>query len=174
MKIIDLTLPMYTGMPVYPGDPEVSIEKVLTIEQDTWEMRRIQINSHDCTHVNVPAHCVVGGKTLDEYPLEAFAGRARIFTDGMKMDISVGVVFRDRNIDRRLADWVVANRPHFVALSSEFEIDIDIEREFLENDIVLFERLANTTELPDEFMFYAMPLKITGGDGSPVRAFAVV
>lgn len=165
---------MYTGMPVYPGDPEVSIEKVLTIEHDKWEMRRIQINSHDGTHVNVPAHCVAGGRTLDKYPLEAFAGRARIYVEGMKMDSQVGVVFRNLNIDRRLADWVLTHRPHFVALSSEFEIDIDIERDFLENDIVLFERLANTAALPDEFMFYAMPLKITGGDGSPVRAFAVV
>jgi kynurenine formamidase len=41
-------------------------------------------------------------------------------------------------------------------------------------DIVLFERIANTNQLPDEFEFYGMPLNIKDGDGSPVRAFAVV
>jgi kynurenine formamidase len=43
MKIIDLSLPLYTGMPVYPGDPEASIERIQTITERGWELRRIQI-----------------------------------------------------------------------------------------------------------------------------------
>ena len=51
-RVIDLSLPLYTGMPVYPGDPETLIEPVLTLDRDGWEMRRLQINAHDATHVN--------------------------------------------------------------------------------------------------------------------------
>lgn len=174
MKIIDLTLPMHTGMPVYPGDPEASIELIQTIENDEWNMRRIQINSHDGTHVNAPIHCVTKGKTLDDYSLEAFIGPAKIYKEGRNIDSDTGVIFRDHNIDRQLADWILEKRPHFVGLSSEYEVDTDIEKEFLANDIILFERLANTESLPDEFTFYGVPLKIKEGDGSPVRAFAVV
>jgi len=173
MKIIDLTIPMHSGMSVYPGDPEVSIELIQTIEKDDWNMRRILINSHDGTHVNAPIHCVPNGKNLDDYPLDSFMGPAKLYKEGLEIDSQFGVIFHETNINRKLADWIIANKPRFVGLSSKFEIDIDIEKEFLVADIMLFERLANTDELPDEFMFYGIPLKIKDGDGSPVRAFAV-
>lgn len=79
MKIIDLTLPIQTGMPVYPGDPEASIELIQTVEKDGWNMRRIQMNSHDGTHVNAPVHAFSGEKTLDDYSLESFCGKACIY-----------------------------------------------------------------------------------------------
>lgn len=34
MKLIDLTDPLRTGIPVYPGDPEAQINQALTIEKD--------------------------------------------------------------------------------------------------------------------------------------------
>jgi len=49
-----------------------------------------------------------------------------------------------------------------------------IEQYLLSNDIILFERLANTNKLPKKFLFYGAPLKIKDGDGSPVRAFAIL
>jgi arylformamidase len=173
MKVIDLTLPLYTGMPVYPGDPETSIELIQTIEENEWNMRRVQINTHDGTHVNVPVHCVPKGKNLDDYNLEAFMGPAKIYTEGLEIDSSVGVVFR-HNITSDNLQWILKNRPHFVGLASEFEVDVEMEKVLLRQDIMLFERLANTKELPNEFYFYGVPLKIKEGDGSPVRAFAIV
>ena len=72
MKIIDLSLPLYTGMPVYPGDSEVSITLVHTIERNGWDLRRLEINSHDGTHVNVPSHMIASGRTLDDYALASY------------------------------------------------------------------------------------------------------
>ena len=173
-KIVDLSLPIYTGMTVYPGDPEVSIELIQTIEADDWNLRQISISSHIGTHVNVPAHSVKDGKTLDDYSLESFMGRAHLFRKNMPVPTHVGVIFHDHNIDREIADWIVLNKPPFVGLSSKFEIDVDIEKCFLEAEIILYENLANTHQLPDSFTFFGVPLKITKGDGCPVRAFAVV
>lgn len=172
MKIIDLTLPMYTGMPVYPGDPEASIELIQTLEKEGWNMRRIQINSHDGTHVNAPIHGVAGRKTLDNYSLGAFCGPAKIYDGSMAKD--KGVIFRDQNIDNNIAEEIKKVRPRFVGLSSVYEFDVDIERDLLKEDVILFERLANVEQLPPTFDFYGVPLKIKEGDGSPVRAFAVV
>lgn len=46
---------------------------------------------------------------------------------------------------------------------------------FLGNDVVLLEYLVNLGEIPtQDFFLVALPLKITGGDGSPVRAVAIV
>lgn len=41
-------------------------------------------------------------------------------------------------------------------------------------EIVLLEGLANLHALPEHFILMAMPLRIAGGDGSPVRAVAIV
>ncbi len=161
-------------MPVYPGDPEASIELVQTLEEKGWNMRRVQINTHDGTHVNAPIHGIETGKTLDDYSLSSFCGRAVLYKSGIVMTPDVGVIFRDQNIDESTVAQIKKERPHFVGLSSVYEIDERIEKELLKEDIVVFERLANTEALPDEFMFYGMPLKIREGDGSPVRAFAVV
>jgi kynurenine formamidase len=174
MKIIDLSLPLYTGMPVYPGDPEPSIELVQTIAREGWNMRRLQINTHDATHVNMQIHMVEGGKSLDDYPLDAFCGPAKIYSPTEPMSAEFGYIFRDRNIDVTLAEEIKKVKPRFVGLSSNYEWDIDIEKGLLKAGIVQYERLANTEELPDIFDFYGMPLKIREGDGSPVRAFAIV
>lgn len=174
MKIIDLTLPLYTGMPVFPGDPEVLIELVATIEKDGWNMRRLQINTHDATHVNVPVHMVEEGKHLDDYALETFCGPAKIYSPDVSMEASLGYIFRDQNIDTAIAEEVKKVKPRFIGISSEFEWDIAIEKDLLAAGIIQYERLANTAALPESFYFYGMPLKIRAGDGSPVRAFAVI
>lgn len=174
MKVIDLTLPIYTGMPVYPGDPEASIELIQTLGKEGWNMRRVQINTHDGTHVNAPVHGVANGKTLDDFPLESFCGATVIYKSGMTMSPDKGIIFREQNIDTAIAEQIKQSRPHFVGLSSAYEADVDIERDLLKENIILFERLHNLDQLPDEFTFYGMPLKIKEGDGSPVRAFALV
>lgn len=44
----------------------------------------------------------------------------------------------------------------------------------LEKQILIIENLTNLEKLPDFFLFIALPLKIRGGSGSPIRAIAVV
>ncbi|HSI84600.1 MAG: cyclase family protein [Candidatus Methylacidiphilales bacterium] len=41
-------------------------------------------------------------------------------------------------------------------------------------EIVIVESLANLDQVPDEFVFAGFPLKWEGGDGSPIRAVAIV
>ncbi len=41
-------------------------------------------------------------------------------------------------------------------------------------EIVIVESLANLDALPDEFVFIGLPLRFAGGDGSPIRAVALV
>jgi len=44
----------------------------------------------------------------------------------------------------------------------------------LEKQVLIIENLCNLEQLPDFFLFLALPLKIRGGSGSPVRAVALV
>jgi len=82
MKIIDLTAEIYNEMPVYPGDPEVRIEEVYSIDNDGYSVSRIQINDHVGTHVETQSHLIKGRKMEDE-PLEKLIGRAAVVDIGM-------------------------------------------------------------------------------------------
>jgi kynurenine formamidase len=44
----------------------------------------------------------------------------------------------------------------------------------LEKQVLIIENLTNLDQLPDFFLFAALPLKIRGGSGSPLRAVAIV
>jgi kynurenine formamidase len=44
----------------------------------------------------------------------------------------------------------------------------------LEHQVLIIENLCNLEELPDFFLFLALPLKIRGGSGSPIRALAFI
>ncbi|HCR81720.1 MAG TPA: cyclase [Candidatus Pacebacteria bacterium] len=176
MKVIDLTLPLLNGMPVFPGDPEVKIYPVQVFEKDQWNMLRLEINGHDGTHVNVPLHATDRGKNLDDYQVEDFFGLCRIFQTEQDIQTGKGVIFTDHDLTYDLAEVVVKKQPKFVGLSSRFEFDIDVERFLLQKGVISFERLAQTDQLPKDkaFLFYGLPLKIRAGDGSPVRAMAVI
>ena len=43
----------------------------------------------------------------------------------------------------------------------------------LEKNLLIIENLTNLAELPDFFLFLALPLKIRAGSGSPIRAVAI-
>ena len=174
MKVIDLSLPLYTGMPVYPGDPEASIELIERYEDTGWNMRRLEINGHDATHVNLPLHATQSGKNLDDYALDAFVGDSVLYESPADVRAGLGVVFHQIDIDWAIAKRVAEVRAKFVALPAHFELDVDIERWLLERDVISFERLVNTALLPKRFVFHGAPLNIKAGDGSPVRAYAVI
>ncbi|PIJ48025.1 hypothetical protein BMH30_05900, partial [Leucobacter sp. OLES1] len=76
--LVDLSHPIETGMPVFPGDPEVRIEPALAVPEDGVAVARLDLGSHAGTHIDAPAHSIVGGATVDELPLEWLVGDARV------------------------------------------------------------------------------------------------
>ncbi|MET9211478.1 MULTISPECIES: cyclase family protein [unclassified Nocardia] len=78
MRLIDLTQPIHTGMPVFPGDPEVLLEPALRVADDGVNVLRVHLGSQSGTHVDAPAHLDDRLPTLDELPLERFTGPAHL------------------------------------------------------------------------------------------------
>ena len=78
MTLLDLTLPIAPGMPVYPGDPAVEFVPALTLASDGWAVTRVALGTHTGTHVDAPAHRIPGGATVDALPLDVLVGPARI------------------------------------------------------------------------------------------------
>lgn len=172
MKIIDLSQPIYDKMPVFPGDPEVIIQEIHSIEKNGWNMKNMTITTHIGTHVNVPYHMIQTGAKLDSFTLDRFIGHTELYKKGIIMKRNRGVFFTSCNIDAKIVQQILLERPKFIGLSDKFEFDIVIEKQLLEAGIISFENLAHTEKLPSAFMFYGVPLNIKESDGSPVRAFA--
>lgn len=76
--IVDLTHMIEAGMPVYPGDPEVTQESASTMTRDGCRVARLTLSSHTGTHMDAPAHILSQGATLDQLPVSQFCGRAAV------------------------------------------------------------------------------------------------
>ncbi len=74
-KIIDLSQEIYTGMPVYPGDPEVRFNLLSTIRESGYNNTEIVMGSHTGTHIDSPRHCIHTDHGVDSFALEAMIGR---------------------------------------------------------------------------------------------------
>ena len=88
----------------------------------------------------------------------------------------MGIIFSDHDIDMKMAQLLAKKEVKFVGLSQKYDFNLDAERYLLKEGIISFEKLAQTDKLPrnQQFEFYGVPLKIRDGDGSPMRAFAVI
>jgi arylformamidase len=171
MRIVDLTQPLVDGMAVYEGDPPVHITTVRTRAKDGWEVRQLQMGSHTGTHVDAPIHMHDGGATLDDVPLDRFCGPAVVVrvTDAVYPQDS-GLLFYEA-VPESCVPQILAAHPRFVGgpLSEE------AERLLLAVGTVTYTDLVNVELLVGRvFTFFGLPLRIQGGDGSPVRAVAVI
>ncbi len=72
--LVDLSHPLFTGMPVHPGDPVVQIEPAATIEKDGFSVLSVHMGSQSGTHVDAPFHFLTSGLRIDEIALEWFYG----------------------------------------------------------------------------------------------------
>jgi len=74
---IDVTTPLHSGSPVFPGDPPVRINYP---DGDNAGVRisRLSMGSHSGTHIDSPSHCIPGGATLDRINPGRFLGMALV------------------------------------------------------------------------------------------------
>ncbi|MET7902320.1 cyclase family protein [Streptomyces sp. NPDC005355] len=76
MRLVDLSVEIATGMPVYPGDPRVAVAPALSAAADGVNVLHLDMGSQSGTHVDAPFHIDDALPTLDQLPLERFWGEA--------------------------------------------------------------------------------------------------
>ncbi|MDA8156477.1 MAG: cyclase family protein [Actinomycetota bacterium] len=78
-NLIDISIPIKPGMPLWPGDPQVEIEKLYDVAKgDEATVSRISMGVHTGTHVDAPLHYFADGKSIGEIPPDALVGPARV------------------------------------------------------------------------------------------------
>ncbi|HHT9126342.1 MAG TPA: cyclase family protein [Candidatus Brocadiia bacterium] len=90
MKIYDISVTISDKLPVWPGDPAVSIKRRLSIEKgDSYNISELSLSTHTGTHIDAPYHFEQNGLKVDELPLDVLIGRARVFAFAVKERIDL-------------------------------------------------------------------------------------
>lgn len=79
MSIIDISLPLQVGIPVWPGSMELSLRKVRDLNKgDESNVSELHCDVHTGTHIDAPLHFLKGGKSIDQLPLDILCGEAQV------------------------------------------------------------------------------------------------
>ncbi len=191
-RIIDLSLPIEEGMPFYPGDPEPHVKKFIGYEEKGYMVHQLIIGTHTATHVDVPAHFIPGGKTLEKVGIEHFIGEGEAF----KVDTEISprtdviLIYTGTNkkwrkgwkmddikvINEELAEKLVKSKVKLVGIDSPSIGSPEVHRILLSNDVIIVENLSDSLSMlvGKRFTLYAVPILISGADGGQARAFAYI
>jgi arylformamidase len=207
MKLIDISRPLYTGAPHWPGDTGTDFRLAGRIaDGSSCNIGRLTLSVHNGTHVDAPFHYNDHGATIDALAPGLFIGPARVidarghatFTEKLFAGLSSAdfaatprILFRtdiwtdpatfpttwpllERTLPARLAargvKLIGLDIPSVDELTNK---DMAIHHLLDAANILIVESLDLRDVAPGVYELIALPLKLRGADGSPVRAVLV-
>jgi arylformamidase len=199
VEIIDISVPIRPGMVTYPGDPTVSLERVVSIaDGGVVNLSRLDFGVHSGTHVDAPVHFIDGAAAAETLPLDVLIGKATVLdlTAAERLDASAfngvdlpeRVLMKTRNselweretfADEFLAlteDGARALIDRGVRLVGIDYVSIGDEaahEALLGAGVVAIEGLDLRGVEPGEYQLICAPLKLVGSDGAPARTLLV-
>jgi arylformamidase len=198
-EIIDISVPVRPGMITYPGDPTVTLERVVSIAGGgVINLSRLDFGVHSGTHVDAPVHFIDGAAAAETLPLDVLIGPARVLdlTGADRLDASAfdGVELEERVL-LKTSNSELWNRDtfadEFLALTEDGArrligagvklVGIDYlsigdeaaHQVLLGADVVAIESLDLRGVEPGEYQLVCAPLKLVGSDGAPARTLLI-
>jgi len=183
--IIDLTHSIEPGMPVYPGSQIPEIKDLDLYDELGVYVKTFSFDGHTGTHLDTPKHFYADGKSTSSLDISTFTGKAAI-VDCSKVEsgkfISPQIIEDANNLEEN--DFII----FYTGWSKKWGAKVDVisidpinssdtanHKTVLGAGKIIIENLTNLEQLLNkQFTFTCFPLKIKGGDGSPVRAVAIV
>jgi len=200
MTLIDISVPIRERMPVYRGNPGVSITRAHDIAAgDTSNVTRLDLGAHTGTHVDAPLHFLPDGGGAESIPAEVLLGPAHVIdATALTEDIDAAALSRvtiPDGAERLLFKtpnsrlWELDEFSHdfirFVESGARRLIDAGVRlvgidylsvgdagahRAFLGAGVVPLEGLDLRHVGPGPYELVATALSIVGSDGAPARA----
>ena len=200
--IIDISLPIKTGMPVFPANPEVTVERYNTGHSF---ISKIAFGSHTGTHIDAPCHVSELGSSVDQIDLDSMLGPCRVLnlthveesitlTEIKKHSIQKGerIILKTKNsargFDVYYSDYVFLEGPAAKYLVERAVLMVGIDSlsinkaggednsahlELLKHGIPIFEGLDLSKVRPGNYLFFGLPLRLEGVDGAPARCVLI-
>jgi arylformamidase len=198
MQIFDVSVPIQPGMITYPGDPQVHMERVVSIEHgDVANLTRLDFGVHTGTHVDAPLHFIDQGAGADALPLEVFLGPCEV-VDATGAGGEIGaetvpegverVLFKTRNselwacasfdesfvrIGLAAAERLVEQGVRLVGVDYLSVGEPETHRTLLGAGVAAIEGLDLSGIEPGSYRLACLPLRIVDSDGSPARAVLI-
>jgi arylformamidase len=199
VEIIDISVPVRPGMVTYPGDPTVTLERVVSIaDGGVVNLSRLDFGVHSGTHVDAPVHFIDGAPAAETLPLDVLIGTARVLdlSAAARLDasafegveLSARVLLKTRNSELWSRETFVDD---FLALTEDGAralieggvrlVGIDYlsigdeaaHQALLGAGVVAIEGLDLRGVEPGEYRLVCAPLKLVGSDGAPARALLI-
>ena len=123
MRIYDISLTISPDLPIWPGDPAVTLERVSKIEiGDSSNLTRLSMGLHTGTHVDAPYHFVVDGETVEHINLKTLTGRVYVL-HLPEVDVITAKVLENSEIPPRTRRLIfkTRNSNRWSGIESEFD-----------------------------------------------------
>jgi arylformamidase len=122
-KIIDISMPVYSTMPVYNGKPEKRPGLYIQSDYNSGSIyeSRIDMNLHTGTHIDLPLHMLQQGKTVETLQLDNVITSCRVLDLTDAVDKISAVDLEKMNI----------NKNDFILLKTRNSYEDILEKEFI-------------------------------------------
>ena len=197
--LIDISRPIAPGALVYPDDPPVRITPLCRIAEGApFNVSEFHCAGHILTHLDAPRHFFDDGAAVDELPPERFLGDALVVAVEGPMVLPEHVPAEPRGLNllfrtRHSGPWSGPfDRSHvyigadaarrmaaggvnlvgidYLSIDRAGDEDYPAHRALLGAGVLVIEGLDLAAAAPGRYQLIALPLRLAGGDGSPVRA----
>jgi arylformamidase len=194
MRIIDITRTLSEDILIYPGDKQPVFRQV---DHGNYLISDLQMSTHTGTHIDAPFHYLKTGDTIDCIPLSHIMGKCRVIDvtragtyitsnylegqlDGihrllLKTSFSNSGRFEEAypSLTADAARLITACDMKCVGIDSpsieSYECDGTVHRELLRRGCIIIELLDLSNVEEGDYTLIALPLRLTGLDGSPAR-----
>jgi len=194
VKIIDITRPLSESTLTFPGDaPPIFQQK----ECGHYRITNLHMSTHSGTHIDAPSHYLKKGETIDTIHFSHIMGTCRVIDvtnaghsitpnhlhgkiDGMerillKTSCSGPGIFEMNypSITADAARLIINNNMKCVGIDSlsieSCESDGRVHCELLSHGCIIIELLDLSNVEEKDYTMVALPLRLSGLDGSPAR-----
>src|SRR5688500_11313468 len=87
---IDVSVAIHHGMAHWPDNPPILVERVRDIEHgDASTVSKLSLGLHTGTHVDAPLHFDPSKPGVDQIPLDALCGAARVIAIANQREVTV-------------------------------------------------------------------------------------
>ena len=195
MKIYDISQEVFSCQ-VYPDDPAPEKKIIRSMEKgEVYNLTAFSMCAHNGTHIDAPRHFIRDGKTVDEKSLEAFIGMAYV------AEHSGVVTYNDATEIIEKAKKHNAEAAKRILIKGDVEVSLEAAKVFASSDIlllgnepqtvgpqnapmavhltllganvVLLEGIRLGEVYEGVYFLNAVPLNLSGADGSPCRAVLI-
>jgi arylformamidase len=185
--IYDISREMFST-PTFPGDPVPEMTPHTTFDKpvpDVYQVTKISITGHTGTHADAPLHFIPQGKDIAEVDISRCIGKCRVAEhygiltaddirnmvseDTERLLIKGNIIVTPESAEEMVRCGLLTIGVEGMTVGTEGTI-AQVHRILLGAEVYILENLVLSNVPTGIYFLSALPLKMAGMDGSPVRA----